>query len=233
MNIRRESIRVLKKKVINLLKNPDIEPGLDELSMLPAVKVVNTLFSLLYDKDPVIKWHAVTAMGLIVAEIAGREMEAARVIIRRLMWNLNDESGGIGWGSAEALGEILAVNETLAPEYSGILLSYAREDGNFQEHLMMQRGVLWGIYRLSGNSPNLLKDVAPPYIMPYLNSPDTTVRSLAILITGAINVRRAGSELKKLIDDNNHVLIYLDREFKEFTVKDLALQALKKIEQGN
>jgi len=40
--------------------------------------------------------------------------------MRRLMWNLNDESGGIGWGNPEAMGEILACHEALANEYAPI-----------------------------------------------------------------------------------------------------------------
>jgi hypothetical protein len=58
--------------------------------------VINTLFSFLYNSDPAIKWNAATAMGAAVARLAHEDTESARVIIRRLMWNLNDESGGIG-----------------------------------------------------------------------------------------------------------------------------------------
>jgi len=58
-------------------------------------------------------------------------MESARVIMRRLMWSLNDESGGIGWGAPEAMGEIMARHEQLTKEYSAILGSYIREDGKF------------------------------------------------------------------------------------------------------
>ena len=47
-----------------------------------------------------IKWHAVSALGAIVAALAEKEMESARIIMRRLMWSLNDESGSIGSGSS-------------------------------------------------------------------------------------------------------------------------------------
>ncbi len=63
-------------------------------------------------------------MGRVAADLADRDMESARVVVRRLMWNLNDESGGIGWGSPEAMGEIMACHEGLAEEYSCILISF-------------------------------------------------------------------------------------------------------------
>jgi len=96
--------------------------------------VINPLFSFLYNNDEQVRWRTVTAFGAVVAKLADEDMEAARIIMRRLMWNLNDESGGIGWGSPEAMGETLARHEGLAKEYARILLSYARQDGNYLEH---------------------------------------------------------------------------------------------------
>ncbi len=168
----------MKRKVLELLKSVNFEQALRELCRLPARRVVNPLFSFLYNRDEGIKWRAVTAMGAVVSKLAVHDLESGRVIIRRLMWNLNDESGGIGWGSPEALGEILANSETLAEEYSRMLISYARTDGNYQEHKLMQRGVLWGIERLSQVRPELVKDVEP-YIKPYLKSQDACLRELA------------------------------------------------------
>ena len=64
-------------------------------------------------------------MGQVVSNLADTDMESARVIMRRLIWNLNDESGGIGWGSPEAMGDIMACHERLAGEYHRLLVSYA------------------------------------------------------------------------------------------------------------
>ena len=55
-------------------------------------------------------------MGAVVAHLAEKDMESARVVMRRLMCSLNDESGGIGWGAPEAMGEIIASHEGLASE---------------------------------------------------------------------------------------------------------------------
>lgn len=151
--------RGLKRKVYDLLKSADFEQALEELCRLPARQVINPLFSFLYNSDEQIKWRAVTAMGAVVANLADKDMEEARVIMRRLMWNLNDESGGIGWGSPEAMGEILACHEGLAKEYVNILISYTMEDGNYLENEILQRGLLWGIGRLSQVRPHLVRKI--------------------------------------------------------------------------
>ena len=61
-------------------------------------------------------------MGVVVAGLAEHDMESARVVMRRLMWNLNDESGGIGWSSPEAMGEIMDPFPGLAPRRHEIVI---------------------------------------------------------------------------------------------------------------
>jgi hypothetical protein len=220
--------RVLKRKVFELLKSNDFVVALEEFCQHPPRKVINSLFSFLYYSDPEIKWNAVTAMGAVVARLAHEDTESARVIIRRLMWNLNDESGGIGWGSPEALGEILARSKILAKEYSRMLISYAREDGNFQEQELMQRGVLWGIGRLSQVSPGLVMDAAP-HVMPYLQSSDPSVRGHAAWIMGLLRVEEARSNLEQLIKDTAGLQTYRDRKLIKVQVKELAQEAIKNL----
>jgi len=221
--------RELKRKVFELLKSADPDPALEELGRMPERQVINPLFSFLYNGDEEVKWAAVQVMGVIVAKLADKDIESARVIMRRLMWNLNDESGGIGWGSPEAMGEILACHEALAKEYHQILISYAREDGNFQEHELMQRGVLWGIGRLSQVRDDLMKDAAP-YLMPYLKSPDATVRGLAVWIMGLLGAGEARPGLEHLAEDEAGLQIYIDRRLIKLRVKDLALEALERLQ---
>lgn len=86
--------RQLKKKILELLGRDDLEKSLDEICQLPARQAVNPLFSFFYNTNELIKWRAITAMGAVVAHLAEQDMESARVVMRRLIWNLNDESGG-------------------------------------------------------------------------------------------------------------------------------------------
>ena len=155
MSRHQTSSRHLKEKIRKLLLQQNIESGLAEIGRMPARKAINPLFSFLCSLDELLKWRAVTAMGEVVNRLAGVEMESARVIMRRYMWQLNDESGGIGWGCPEAMGEIMARNENLAGEFWCILISYIRPDGNFLEHAGLQRGALWGVGRLAHARPHL------------------------------------------------------------------------------
>ncbi len=91
-------------------------------------------------------------------------MEKARIVLRRIMWNLNDESGGIGWGSPEAMGEILGQSPELAREFNSILFSYLDPDGNYLEHEMLQRGVLWGIGTYLESNPQDLNKKQKSFI---------------------------------------------------------------------
>jgi hypothetical protein len=221
----RQRGRFLKQKVLELLKSADFDLALEVLYNWPARQAINPLFSFLYNLDEQIRWRAVTAMGAVVAKLADEDMESARVIMRRLMWNLNDESGGIGWGSPEAMGEILARHEALSEEYHRILLSYVKKDGNFQEHEWMQRGVLWAIGRLSRVRPEQVKD-AGPYIMPYLDSPDDVVRGLAAWIMGLLGVKEARPSLEQLSDDDAEIEIYLGHGLVKRRVKEFAREAM-------
>jgi hypothetical protein len=228
MDTPRQGGRVFKQIVLELLKSADFEHALKELCRLPARKVINPLFSFLYNSDEQIRWRAVTAMGAVVANLADKEMEEGRVIMRRLMWNLNDESGGIGWGSPEAMGEILACHEGLAKEYANILMSYTMEEGNYLEHEILQRGLLWGIGRLSQVRPELVKDAAT-YLIPYLKSPDDTVRGLAAWTLGLLRAEEARLDLEQLTKDEAEVQMYMDRRLTKRRVKKLVDEALERL----
>ena len=224
----RLSGRAARQKVFDLLKAADIDRALEELYGLPYHQVINSLFSFLYNVNPQIKWNAVTALGMLTARLADQDMESARVIIRRLMWNLNDESGGIGWGSSEAMGEILANHQTLANEYHQILISYSRVDGNFQENETIQGGVLWGIGRLSQNSPDLMKK-AVSHLIPNLDSPNNVFRGLTAWIMGLVAMKETDSRLEKLLQDDAELQIYIDRKMVTRKIKDFAKEALGRI----
>jgi hypothetical protein len=229
---RKGSIRALKNTVGRAIEHSAHYHVLLELSGGSPISLINALFSFLYHKDPVIKWNAVTAMGKAVSTLAETDMESARNIIRRLMWNLNDESGGIGWGSAEAMGEILVRNSRLAREYAPVLLSYTMEEGNFQEHPLMQRGVLWGIGRLYEEAPEMAVTSAVEYILPFLKSVDPFVRGYAAWIMGSLKAEIAKAVLEEMIADESPVQIFYKENLIETSVKGLAEKALTSIKTG-
>ncbi|MCP4691218.1 MAG: HEAT repeat domain-containing protein [Desulfobacterales bacterium] len=213
--------RQLKKETLQLLEAENIDQSLEKMRLAPARKIINAIFSFFYHPNELTKWRAVTAAGVVVSSLAEQEMESARVLMRRLIWNLNDESGGIGWGSPEAMGEITARSAPLAAEYSNMLLSYIRPDGNFLEHEMLQRGVLWGVGRLAHARPRCAEGAAP-FLLPFLTSGDAIHRGLAAWALTAMGGAAAHPALIPSREDDARVVLYLHPDLKEYTVGQLA-----------
>ena len=181
-DMEKESPRILRRRVRELLGSGDLERVLSELRKISPRKAINPLISIFYDSDTELRQKAINAFGQLVADLANEDMEEARVVMRRLMWTLNDESGGIGWGAPEAMAEAMACHPRLAEEYVRILLSYIREDGNFLEYEPLRRGALWGIGRLAQVHPEMLIELeAAKYIRPYLEDDDESSRELSAL----------------------------------------------------
>jgi hypothetical protein len=226
--------RQLKKEILELLNHKDFEKSLEKILQVPARQAVNPLFSFFYNSNELVRWKAVAAMGAVVSNLADHDMESARVIMRRLIWNLNDESGGIGWGSPEAMGEIMARHAGIADEYHKILISYIMPEGNYIEHETLQRGVLWGVGRLAHARPLLVKNFAD-LLCPYMESPDPILRGLAAWAAKPICAKRAESVflrlgLSRLGDDNSKIKIFVDNSLVERTVSSLVrVRPLKKV----
>ena len=217
--------RRLKKEVLVLLMQEDFHQAKETLCSLPGRRVINHLFSYLCSMDPQIRWRAIQAIGAVVPNIAREDMESARVIMRRMIWNLNDESGGIGWGMPEAMGEVMAQHEGLAREYVMILKSYIRTDGNFLEHEPLQRGVLWGLGRLAQERPELVKTIIP-HVQPFLSSGDAVLRGLAVWTLGFLGGDQVGGVLGELESDDTEVTLFLNGTERTYRISELARKAL-------
>jgi hypothetical protein len=164
-------------------------------------------------------------MGAVVSNLAAANPESARVIMRRFIWQLNDESGGIGWGCPEAMGDVMASSSILADEYGGILSSYIRPDGNFLEHETLQRGAIWGVGRLAHQRPDFLSGCGH-LLIPYLQSEDATLRGLAAWAAGPVADASIMPSLEKLATDNSRFSLYNDWQLSEHTVGSLARDAI-------
>jgi hypothetical protein len=220
------ALRQLKRQVLELLRSTDWPRALETLAGMPARQVVNPLFGLLYHGEPMVRWRAVSAMGTVVAGLADVQMESARIIMRRFMWNLNDESGGIGWGSPESMGEIMARHAGLSREYSAILVSYADPQGNFLEHPGLQQGVLWALGRLGRVHPEVAHRAAP-FVLPFLQqSQDPVLRGLAVWAVRPAVDDALRTLLEPLRGDHRTLQIYSDDELVPCTIADLAGDAL-------
>ena len=157
-------------------------------------------------------------------------MEQARIIMRRFLWMLNDESGGIGWGVPEAMGEVMATNSRLAHEYSHMLVSYTLDDGpelfqdgNFLEMTPLQQGVLWGLLRLAAAHKDLLlKRGVTQNLGYYLDSEDGHVRGLACLLCRTLNLTAFNRHLELLKKDQTRFRLYRAGIFEDFSIAAVA-----------
>jgi hypothetical protein len=215
-----ERARQTKARLRRVLMNPAPHEWLKAASTIPPKKAVSPLFSLLCDKDMRVKWGAVFLMGHVVEELARENMEKARVVIRRIMWNLNDESGGMGWGMAEAMGEITGRNEALAEEYGRILVSYIQPGGNFLEHPELQKGALWGVARLCRARPDKAPG-AEKALSAFLSSNDLYTKTMAAWGLSGL-AALPPKDLKRLCNDPTPVVLFWDGRFVKTTAGRLA-----------
>ncbi len=226
--------RELKKNILLLLAESSLARILDEIAGYSEKDVLGPLFSALCSIDEQIRWHAVSAFGYVVPRLAGRDREAARVVMRRFLWSLNDESGGIGWGAPEAMAEIMLHDEQLAGEYLHMLISYIRQDGpelfqdgNFIELPQLQQGVLWGVGRLCPTYRHILLELGVAAdLRLYLLSTDGAVRGLAVWCLGLLGQTSILSAYPHLAEDQHGLRLYQDGKLKDVTVAGLAREAL-------
>lgn len=212
--------RQFKRQVLTLLQTDPFDPALNTLVGFTPRRVVNPLISFFLNPDPRVRWRAVTALGVVVAALAEKDMESARVVMRRLTWSLNDESGGIGWGAPEAMGEIMAQSAPMAYEYAHLLISFINPEGNYLEHPGLQRGVLWGIGRLAHGRPRYVRSAAP-LLAPYLTCTDPHLRGLAAWVASAPGMGRSLALCPRLAQDRNVVEIFIDGRLRSIEICEL------------
>lgn len=222
--------RQIKKILPRILCKDDFGQVMDEIRSWPPKFTISPLLSGIYQIDEVVKWRSVLALAAVMNDLAQEDMEQARVVMRRIMWSLNEESGGIGWGMPEALGEIMAQNRALAEEFGHILVSYMREEC-YLELPPLQRGLMWALGRLAEVYPEKLLDFdADGYMELYLESPDPEVRALASRNFGILKTKEAAHWIKNFCNSSKPVRLFIDGGFVDTTVGDLAREAVVRIE---
>jgi len=106
------------------------------------------LFSLLFDPDELLRWRAVEAAGQMAGVMAQAGLESVREVLRRVLWLMNDESGGVLWQGPEILGEILVQVPDLRAEFAPLLPPYLEQEP-------FKRGAAWALARLARVQPAL------------------------------------------------------------------------------
>lgn len=217
--------RGIRREIAGKLTADDWDVALSDIVEMPTQLALNELIGRVLHPDERIKWRAVTAVGALTAKLADEDMEAARVIVRRLMWNMTEESGNCAYGTPEAIGEILACHAQLATEFAPILISFIHPQGNFLEYEPLQTGALWGLGRLSQVNPELTRG-AVPLLMPLLRSEDSGVRGTAVWVLGLVGEEAVLDELGRLRNDDGGVRLYIDGTVKALSVGEAVRRSI-------
>lgn len=182
--------------------------------------LLRALLARTYDPDDLVAWRAVDAIGRTAAVVARDDVEHVRRFIRRLLWSMNDESGGVGWHAAPTLGEILVHTPMLIDEYAVLLPNYLNEPP-------FERGAHLAVWRVARIAPQpLAHGVAE--LERSLRSDDASIRGFAVLALGCLAPDRAQTLAGPLLSDLEAVTTY-DFDTSDWattSVADMARSAL-------
>ena len=175
--------------------------------------------SYLYQTDETLRWHAMEAIAIF----SRRRWDSGyqeRVVdfIRRLLWSISDESGGIGWSAPQTIAEIIVAIPQLSEPYVNIMIDRA-----FSEPPLIKSG-LWAIGRLGRNarqSAELFQDV----IMNSFSTDDPETLGLAAWALGEIGLKPALPCIQALKDRKEPVRIYITPYFCERQLESWAMEA--------
>ncbi|MEE4363572.1 MAG: hypothetical protein V2J08_06540 [Desulfotignum sp.] len=214
--------RKTRQMVGEILQSRDRKQALDRLAKIPDMQLVGHLFSHFYTTSDLIRFRSITAMGLLGKRLAAGHMENARNLMRRLMWNLNDESGGIGWGSAEAMGEIMGRSPALAEEYASILFSFLDPKANYIDNPLLQQGVLWGIGTCVSAFPDKLTPHLAGLIGLFLDDRDETKKIYAVRALAGAGPLCPDCLPGHILADTKKIQLYTGWHFELTRICDLA-----------
>lgn len=213
-----------KEKIVKALENQDFSAVSDMAGH--DFGTFRTLISLVYDRENVICWRAIEALGRASGEIAKEKPERVRNLAQRILWMLREESGNNPWSGPDMLGEIVRNSPDAFSDIAPIIAS-------FHDELILRRGVLRAMVRVSDVRPDLVKE-ASALVEEYIRDPDPYVRACAIQLAANLGLAGSAGEIESLVLDSAAVTLYENGELRRHTVGDVAGEALLKLkERGN
>ncbi|HXX53772.1 MAG TPA: hypothetical protein VEI28_04295 [Thermodesulfovibrionales bacterium] len=207
----------LKAEIRNALLEGDFEKIVQHA--MEDKKVLSMLISFTYDKESIVCWRAIEAMGKAAGAVARKDPSTVRNIVQRLLWSMGEESGGIGWSAPEMLGEIVVNTPDTCRDIPLILLSFKGEESFLP-------GVLWSIARIAGAGIRIGEGVEE-FVMESLSHRSPLVRGLAL--SSALTFNITSEKVRSLICDGEGFRVYEDRELVERTVGNSAREVLDKM----
>lgn len=196
----------------------------DELIRLAAVdrRLVRSLLGLLYDADDYVHWLAVDAIGRVGGATAAAEPDRVRDLIRRLLWTLNEESGGSPWGATGAIGAIVAARPDLFANYLSMLCP-------FHDDVSIYPEFIWSLAAVGRTRPDLTAEYGP-FLLAALDHGHAAVRGYAAWCLGVLRPEGAAAALAARLTDAGAAAVYEgDGVYRQSTVGALAAASLEKV----
>jgi len=201
-------------------------------------KALSLLIRMAYDKETLVGWRAIKAVGSIANVLVKTEPEFLRIAVRRLLWSLSDESGGIGWASPELLGEIVQSDpEGFADIIPLIAEVYGIEEQTFRP------GVVYALARIAEVSPEMIVGFQKIIVRSLVDT-NPLVRIYALNLIGLLwpvvcNKNLWSMEYKKkieklinnIITDNKVAWIYKNTGFIDIEVGEYAYILANKLKK--
>lgn len=194
-------------------------------------KTLSLLIRMAYDKDTLAGWRAIKAIGRAARELVKTDVEFLRETIRRLLWSLSDESGGIGWAAPEALGEIVSAD----PERFSDIIPLIAEVYDLEERVF-RPGVVYALARIAEVAPDRVTGYQK-IIISSLVDKEPLVKLYALELVELLwkfkNLNKAWSEeyyrrlsmcIQGMIDDHGVAWVYKKNGFIDAQVGENAIK---------
>ncbi|MGM0643709.1 MAG: DVU0298 family protein [Thermodesulfobacteriota bacterium] len=218
----------LRKDLEQVLKSSDRKTAYAFTEPYSLEQLTGPIFAQFYHPNELVKFRSIVLLGMVAGRTAPVSMEKVRILMRKLMWYLNDESGGIGWGAPEAMGEVMMKCERIGLEFGSILVSYLDTDGNYIEHDALQRGVLWGI-------GTLVETVVPhdperllQLVTPFLGSTDAVKRGFAARAVLNMGIEPDSISLERMESDGTVIDIFNGWHFRRTSIAGMVTEQKEK-----
>lgn len=188
-------------------------------------RALTPLVRIAYDKESLAGWRAIKAIGRVAKALVSTDHEFLRVTIRKQLWSLSDESGGIGWAAPEIIGEIVSAD----PEKFSDIIPIIAEVYEIEE-VVFRPGVVYALFRIAETAPELIVRYHKVIIRSLAeNDPLTKVYALDLVrllwsmaIKNSMWSKEYQDKIKKAINDliNDHKVawIYQNSSFIDIEV---------------
>jgi len=216
----------MKKSDLKNVVNASLESN-DLESVVSIVKenrkVLSLLVRMAYDKDTLVGWRAIKAIGLSAKALVKTDYDFLRETVRKLLWSLSDESGGIGWAAPEIMGEIASAD----PEKFSDIIPLIAEVYDIEEKVF-RPGVLYALGKIAEVSPDLVmpfKDLIRRALSE--SEPLTRVFALDLLKTlksrlGKEDMNNLAEIMQSLLSDHSEAWVYRNDCFVSVEIGEYA-----------